>query len=166
MDSGLTSSAHICALVRHTHKRSRRDSTSVIGSLIFASAQRQAPRDCEYRYSMTALRANKTDNPPSERRMPFVRRSLFSFFLSHFNSFVAHFRSPFISISQCVVRYPVAIDIRISQDYGGFMLRRTMTRELQVADDKDDNSYYRMFNIRERLSNNLLRFTFIVMVHI
>lgn len=108
VDSGLTSSAHICALACHTHKHSRRDSTSVIGSLIFASARLQAPRDCEYRYSMTALRANKTDNPPSERRMPFVRRSLFSFFLSHFISFVAHFCSPFISISQCVVRYLVA----------------------------------------------------------
>lgn len=94
VDSELTSSAHVCALACHTHKHSRRDSTSVIGSLIFASARRQAPRDCEYRYSMTALRANKTDNPPSERRMPFVRRSLSSFFLSHFISFVAHFVLP------------------------------------------------------------------------
>lgn len=68
VDSGLTSSAHVCALACRTHKHSRRESTSVIGSLIFASARRQAPRDCEYRYSMTALRANKTDNPPSERR--------------------------------------------------------------------------------------------------
>lgn len=122
----------------HTHKHNRRESTSVIGSLIFASARRQAPWDCEYRYSMTALRANKTDNPPSVRRClsptdrfspsspcPSLPRSPLIFVLSSFRYMPR--RS---SIPRCS-------DIRISQDYGGFMLGRTIARKSQAIGDND-----------------------------
>jgi len=96
-DFWLTSSAHICSACR-THKHNRRESTSVIGSLIFASARRQAPRDCEYRYSMTALRANKTDNPPSERRCLSLTDCFSPSSLFQSASFVAYFCSLFVQI--------------------------------------------------------------------
>lgn len=109
VDSGLTSNAHVCALACHTHKHSRRVSTSVIGSLIFASARRQAPWDCEYRYSMTALRANKTDNPPSERRClsPAVRFSSSIYLTPSRSSFVFVLSSSRDTYPD-VVRYLVA----------------------------------------------------------
>lgn len=86
------------ALACHTHKHNRRESTSVIGSLIFASARRQAPRNCEYRYSMTALRANKTDNPPSERQCLSLTDRFSPSSLSQSASFVAYFCSLFVPI--------------------------------------------------------------------